>query len=97
MERAPSSSPGSAWCSPGCGRSRCETGSLGEANLASSVRLLALCSPFAGVERFAALTFVGDHDVVVVPIAHPQDVGGHAVTSAGLDESLRRLKVLQDI
>lgn len=36
-------------------------------------------------------TGLSDHDVVVVAVSDPQDVGGHAVASAGEQEPLHRL------
>lgn len=41
------------------------------------------------------VTVVCDHDVVVVPVPYAQHVGGHAVTSAGLDESRHGCVVLR--
>lgn len=41
------------------------------------------------------LTMGGDHDVVIVPVSDAQHVRSHAVTSAGLDESLHGCVVLQ--
>lgn len=40
-------------------------------------------------------TGLGDHDVVVVAIPDPQDVGGHAVAAAGVQEPLHGLLELQ--
>lgn len=41
------------------------------------------------------LTRLGDHDVVVVAISDPQNVGGHAVAAAGVQEPLHRLLELE--
>lgn len=40
-------------------------------------------------------TVVCDHDVVIMPVSYAQHIRGHAVTSAGLDESLHGGVVLQ--
>lgn len=40
-------------------------------------------------------TVVCDHDVVIMPVSYAQHIRGHAVTSAGLDESLHGCVVLQ--
>lgn len=40
------------------------------------------------------LTRLSDHDVVVVAISDPQDVGGYAVAAAGVQEPLHGLQEL---